>query len=180
MTSMLRAEGFTNIQHVFDLDRLQAAIRSEKPHAAVIEVDGLEVEIFALTRALRTPAFPGDPFLPILVTESAVTLENARRFSFAGVDAILSKPISPASILKHLTDIAHHPREFVISGSYAGPEHRHAPREENQIARLLVQNTLALLFDGEMVDKAATTDSRKKWSALLKAHHNLYAKPEPI
>lgn len=163
MTSMLRSEGLTQTEHVHTLDAARAKIRTHVWDALLLEADGVEAEIERLVRDLRAGRLGDDPFAVVIVTQSVVTTESARRFSRAGVDGILDKPYAPASVLDHLLDLAGRPRLFVVEGPYAGPEHRRNARTEGDPHHLEAPNRLAATLAGEKIDLDAMERAKAAW-----------------
>ena len=136
--------------------------------AALLEADGNEMAIGQLCHEVRLYKLGEDPFLPLLVSQSEVTEESTRLFSFAGVDALLDKPYSPTDVLKHLEDLAVRPRLFVVNGPYAGPEHRGKRRPDDASKHIEAFNGLRqLLYQGsaEAEDRDRT---RSEWRQMLR------------
>lgn len=58
---------------------------------------------------------------PVFVVSAALTLALAERCRIAGVNAIIGKPISSASLMNTIKKVLAKPRPFVESASYVGP-----------------------------------------------------------
>jgi len=167
MTSMLKAEGFSNTQHVFSLDAARAEILAGRGDAVILEADGNEMSVGQVIHDLRLGKLGDGPFLPVVVSQSDVTRESARLFSFAGADAVLDKPFSPASVKQHLEQLAARPRVFVVNGPYAGPEHRRERRNDRSV-HLQVPNGLAALLRGDRPDRDGMNSAVREWRSMLK------------
>lgn len=167
MTSMLRAEGFGSVTHVYTIENARAEISSDRCDAALLEADGYEMAVGQISHDVRLFKLGGDPFLPILVSQSDVTEESARLFSFAGVDALLDKPFSPVDVLRHLEDLANRPRLFVVNGPYAGPEHRGKRRPDDLSKHIEAFNSLRSLLMHDAASRDTDNETRAKWRRML-------------
>jgi two-component system, chemotaxis family, chemotaxis protein CheY len=78
-------------------------------------IDGVE-----FIRMVRTSADSPNPFLPVIM----ITGHSERSARDAGVNEFLVKPVTAKSLMERLTMIVNHPRAFVRSGSYFGPDRR--------------------------------------------------------
>lgn len=78
MTSMLRAEGFGNVTHVYTIENARAEILGDRCDAALLEADGNEMAIGQLCHDVRLYKLGEDPFLPLLVSQSDVTEESTQ------------------------------------------------------------------------------------------------------
>lgn len=82
-------------------------------------VDGVE-----LIRGIR--ALPNSPnaMLPIIMLTSQATPSHIAAARDAGVTEILSKPLVVRQLLERLHAVVHHPRVFIRTDSYFGPDRR--------------------------------------------------------
>lgn len=97
------------------------------------DIDGL-----AVLRWIRTSDNSPDRFLPFLVLTAAAEKEEVARARDAGASEFMVKPFSARSIAGHLMYTISHPRQFVLSGTYFGPDRRRHPRrvsEERRVTR---------------------------------------------
>ena len=82
-------------------------------------LDGLE-----LTRWIRTGDDTPDPFLPIIMMSAHSEQGRVTEARDAGVNEFLVKPLSAKSIMKRIQTIIEHPRPFVRTDHYFGPDRR--------------------------------------------------------
>jgi len=82
-------------------------------------LDGLD-----LVRLLRTAKDSPNPYVPIIMltgfTEKAHVIESRD----AGVTEFLAKPVTPEALYQRLRQVIDHPRPFVKTKSYFGPDRR--------------------------------------------------------
>lgn len=168
MTSMLRAEGFSETEHVHSFNAAADRLAGGHVDVLILEADGAEAECEAFIRYLRRGRLGPDPFVCTLVTQSEVTPESFARFSVAGAEWILDKPYSADAVLEHIRNTAHRERVFVISGPYIGPEHRGRMRPGSKVESLTVPNALDALLQGKTPDRKGIAKAAETWRHMLK------------
>jgi two-component system chemotaxis response regulator CheY len=126
--------------HAFDIkDIVQAdgvkagleAMRRHKPDMVFLDwfmepSDGLE-----LVRAVRRPDAGEDgidPYTPIIMMTGYAEEHRVKEARDAGVTEFLGKPISADSVLRRLIAVVEHPRPFVRTPTYFGPDRRRKQR----------------------------------------------------
>jgi len=62
--------------------------------------------------------------IPIIMVTSNIDLEEVTLMRDAGVNEIVAKPCSIDQLIKHIEAIALHPREFVDTENFTGPNRR--------------------------------------------------------
>lgn len=82
-------------------------------------VDGID-----LTRRIRAGADGVSRALPVLLTVAMPTIGRIHEARDAGVDEVLLKPLCLKGLEKKISLAALHTRNFVMTGSYAGPDRR--------------------------------------------------------
>ncbi|MFN3077895.1 MAG: response regulator [Alphaproteobacteria bacterium] len=76
------------------------------------------------TRLVRTHRESPDRFLPIIMVSSYGSRGHVLSARDAGVTEFLVKPFTPKSLYDRITAIVHHPRRFVRTKTYFGPDRR--------------------------------------------------------
>jgi len=84
-------------------------------------LDGLE-----FVRMLRTAKDSRDPLLPILMLTAHTELPRVAAARDAGITEFITKPVKPADLYKRIITIIEHPRQFVRSQKFFGPDRRRA------------------------------------------------------
>jgi two-component system chemotaxis response regulator CheY len=86
---------------------------------AIGEDDGVE-----FLRALRCdPASPA-PFVPVIMLTAHSERARVEAARDAGVNEFCTKPITANDLVRKLTVIIEHPRQFVRTDTYVGPDRR--------------------------------------------------------
>ena len=82
-------------------------------------IDGLE-----LTRLIRNPNSKANPYIPIIVLTGHAERKRVIEARDAGVTEFLAKPISAKALYTRLAGTVTHPRSFVRTKTYFGPDRR--------------------------------------------------------
>jgi two-component system, chemotaxis family, chemotaxis protein CheY len=83
------------------------------------EEDGVEF----LRRVRRDPGSPA-PFVPVIMLTAQSERARVEAARDAGVSEFCTKPITAADLLRKLQGVIDHPRAFIRSDGYAGPDRR--------------------------------------------------------
>jgi CheY-like chemotaxis protein len=82
-------------------------------------LDGLE-----FTRLVRTGKDSRDPFIPIILLTAHTERSRIIAARDAGVTEVCAKPINAHQLWTKIAAVVNHPRSFVRSKSYFGPDRR--------------------------------------------------------
>lgn len=83
------------------------------------EMDGLE-----FTRLVRTSEGIPNPFIPVVMLTAYSALSRMLSARDAGVTEICVKPINARQLWTKIAAVVNHPRPFVRTRSYIGPDRR--------------------------------------------------------
>jgi len=81
--------------------------------------DGLE-----LTQIIRQPDAIGNPFVPIIMLTGHSEKRRVMVARDAGVTEFLAKPISAKALYQRILSVVAHPRQFIRTKNYFGPDRR--------------------------------------------------------
>lgn len=81
--------------------------------------DGLE-----LTQMIRQPGANANPFVPIIMLTGHSEKHRVVAARDAGVTEFLVKPISATALYERILNLIAHPRRFIKTKSYFGPDRR--------------------------------------------------------
>jgi two-component system, chemotaxis family, chemotaxis protein CheY len=87
-------------------------------------LDGIE-----LTRMIRTADDTANPFLPIIMLTSYAEIAQITEARDAGVTEYIVKPVSAKALFRRIREIVEHPRPFVKTKGFFGPDRRRSPAE---------------------------------------------------
>ena len=77
-----------------------------------------------LARYLRTHPDSPLPYVPIIMLTGHADRQRVMAARDAGVNEFCVKPVTPADLLKRIMAVIDHPRQFIRSGTYFGPDRR--------------------------------------------------------
>jgi two-component system, chemotaxis family, chemotaxis protein CheY len=87
-------------------------------------LDGVE-----LTRMIRTAGDSTNPFLPIIMLTGYSEIAQITEARDAGVTEYIVKPVSAKALFRRIREIVEHPRPFVKTKGFFGPDRRRSPAE---------------------------------------------------
>jgi CheY-like chemotaxis protein len=128
LRGMLTAFGINDIVQADGVKSAIEAMRRAKPDIVFVDwfmepVDGLE-----LVRAVRRGEDEFDPYTPVIMMTGYAEEQRVREARDAGVTEFLGKPISADSVMRRLIAVVEHPRPFVRTPTYFGPDRRRKQR----------------------------------------------------
>jgi CheY-like chemotaxis protein len=82
-------------------------------------LDGIEV-----TRMIRQPNSGANPYMPIIMVTGHTEKRRIAQARDAGVTEFLAKPISSKALYDRVFAVVAHPRAFVRTASFFGPDRR--------------------------------------------------------
>lgn len=167
MAGQLTGDGLKRVQHVHSLDRFEAALRAEDPHALLLEMDVHGDDLIQLVRRVRRGRIGLDPFVAAIACKSQVTSELARTYAAAGFDHVLNKPHSAETVIAHLKEIAAKPRRFIAAKGYVGPDRRRGLRDAGQQGVMEVPNRIAAMLQGAPVEAEGYAARIAAWRGML-------------
>lgn len=115
-------------QQMYDAATPDRAFRLLKEHPFdVIIVDqnlGQGDDGTQLVKRIRNDPSSPNPYIPILMLTGYTEQRRVKAARDAGVSEFLSKPFTVAGLLRRMEALIHHPRPFVRSADYFGPDRR--------------------------------------------------------
>lgn len=124
LRALLQAIGITNIVEARDGKHAITKLRDFSIDIVVTdwvmeEMDGLE-----LTRWLRTSSDSPNEFMPIIMVSGHTEAERIETARDAGINEFVAKPLSALNLFQRLVAVIEHPRPFVRTDTYFGPDRR--------------------------------------------------------
>lgn len=122
---MLRSLGITKIQQAFSGKEALAVLATFDADIVITDwkmkpMDGLE-----LTRELRLGKSSPNPYVAIIMVTGKTELENVMVARDAGINHLLTKPVSVKALADRITALIEDPVPFVKTETYFGPNRRH-------------------------------------------------------
>ncbi len=86
---------------------------------AMEPLDGID-----FVRLLRNSQDSPNPMVPVIMITGHSTMRRVGEARDVGVTEFLSKPVTARGVIERLTRVVDHPRAFVRTQSYFGPDRR--------------------------------------------------------
>ena len=77
-----------------------------------------------LIKAIRTSKANLDRYIPVVVVSAFTDIDHVCEARDAGMTEYLAKPVSGESICRRICSLVEHPREFIDTMMYIGPDRR--------------------------------------------------------
>ena len=124
LRSLLHALGIKNVAEASDGTSGYAELREKKPDFILTDLSMKPMDGIEFTRLVRSATDSPNPYVPIVMVTGHTERRWVEAARDAGVTEFLAKPITPQSLFLRVTEIVEHPRPFVRSEGYFGPDRR--------------------------------------------------------
>lgn len=128
LRDMLLGMRIKNIRHAMGATEGLQLAEVELPDIMIVDLLMHPVDGFELVRAIREHQEEPIRDLAVLVLTSYSTVEHVRRARDSGANEVLCKPVSVAGLFDRFTYMRDHPRQFVKTSDYFGPDRRRSLR----------------------------------------------------
>lgn len=108
-----------------------------------------------LRRSDRSP----DRFIPTIMVSAAADMDVIFTARDAGVDEFLAKPFSADKLAQRLASVIEHPRPYIYTPKYFGPNRRRREKPVKTERRVLTKDDIETVYSGK--DMAALKNSDK-------------------
>lgn len=160
-----------SLLHLFRVGRVSAVANGEEAievlsHpviAANIDIVLSDLLMSPINGALLLRWVRGSPesnnrFLPFVMISGAADHENVVEARDLGVSEFLAKPFSAESVYRRLLEVIDHPRQFVATASYFGPDRRRRKVSmRHGDRRATKQEDITVVHSSGQVDKAVNS-----------------------
>jgi DNA-binding NarL/FixJ family response regulator len=164
------------VRRIVQFDDMPSAKSEEFASADVILIglDGTTPEALSIVRQVRQRVSAANPFAFVFATHFGPTRESIIGALEAGVDTVLGKPLSAATLSQHVAAQIASPRKWLVSSNYVGPERAAGPGS-GQGTRLTAPHVLQLKTSGAS-SKEIQDAVRKTWTEVAqhRALHTAY------
>ncbi len=99
-------------------------VKDKKPDILVTGLRMDPINGIELTRLLRNPMESPNLLLPIIMMSGHVSVEDVLAARDAGINELLAKPLTAKALFQRIYQIIEHPRPFVMTDRYFGPDRR--------------------------------------------------------
>lgn len=120
----LRAMGFKELRRVTNGVEALKVIRSEQVHLLITEWNLFPTNGIELIDHIRHWPSASKRTLPIIMLTGRGERADVHQARDAGINEFIVKPFSVNTLYKRIEQVIDHPRRFVVSNDYVGPERR--------------------------------------------------------
>jgi CheY-like chemotaxis protein len=124
VASILVGAGITKIIECADGAEALNALRNWNIDLALVDFNMSPVDGVEFTRTVRNAADSVNRYLPIIMLTGHSELTKVMEARDAGVNEFVVKPVTARAVLARINSIVNHPRAFVRTESYFGPDRR--------------------------------------------------------
>jgi DNA-binding response OmpR family regulator len=124
VVGVLRSFGFQNVIECDDGSDAFAETRAMAVDLVICDWMMEPLDGYDFTRLVRTASDSPNPFVPIIMLTGHTELFRVMQARDAGVTEFLSKPVSSSTLWKRIISVIDHPRVFIRSPHYVGPDRR--------------------------------------------------------
>lgn len=106
-----------------------------------------------LLRWIRAAKESPDRFMPFVMLSGAADTGYVNSARDLGATEFLAKPFSARSVSQRLLSLIDHPRQFVMTQEYFGPDRRRRKGEVENDQRLKTEKDITIVYSGSRVNK---------------------------
>lgn len=128
LRDMLLGMRIKKIRHALSAKEGLKMAESDLPDIMIVDLLMKPVDGFEMIRNIRKHENEAIRDLAVLVLTSYSTVEHVRRARDSGANEVLCKPVSVAGLFDRFTYMRDHPRQFVKTSDYVGPDRRRSLR----------------------------------------------------
>lgn len=124
LSEILRAIGVTEVFEASDGAQALQAMRVRPVDIVMTDLAMEPLDGIDFLRLLRNSADSPDPLCPVIMITGHTAQKRVAEARDAGVNEFLAKPVTARGIIDRLTRIVEHPRPYVRTEHYFGPDRR--------------------------------------------------------
>lgn len=122
--TLLRSIGIKKVREVSDGSAALEALRQQPADIVIVDFKMLPLDGVSFTRMIRLAPDSPDVYLPVIMMTGHSELSRVCEARDAGVTEILAKPVNARRLLTRIESVILHPRPFIRTSSYFGPDRR--------------------------------------------------------
>lgn len=122
--AILQAFGVVNIYDGRDGEHAISKIRDYSIDLVITDWIMEPEDGLALVKWVRTSPDSPDNFLPIIMVTGHTEKARITEARDAGINEFMAKPVSAKALYRRLISVIEHPRQFVRTKTYFGPDRR--------------------------------------------------------
>lgn len=124
VTAVLAGVGVTQICETRDGADALGLLREWPADLAIVDFQMFPMDGVEFTRIVRNASDSRNPYLPIIMMTGHSERSRVEEARDAGVTEFVAKPLTAKSVLQRVQAVIYHPRPFIRTGDYFGPDRR--------------------------------------------------------
>lgn len=129
LTEVLRAIGVRDIFEAGDGAEALAFLRSRQVDIVMTDLSMQPLDGIDLTKMIRNAEDSPAPMVPIIMITGHTTQRRVAQARDAGITEFLAKPVTAQGVIRRINMVVNHPRPFIRSKDYFGPDRRRMKNE---------------------------------------------------
>jgi CheY-like chemotaxis protein len=124
LAEILRAIGVREIYEANDGAEALQALRNHPVDIVMTDLSMQPLDGIDFVRLLRNSPDSPNPMAPVVMITGHSTMARVAEARDAGVNEFLAKPLTARGVIERLSQLVEHPRPFVRTADYFGPDRR--------------------------------------------------------
>lgn len=121
---MLRAIGGTRIFDATDGEDAWESLQTRPVDLIITDWYMKPVDGLALTRRIRTDPKCNNPYVPVIMISGYAEAPRIVQARDSGINEFVVKPLAPKALFSRIQNVIEHPRQFVRTHEFFGPDRR--------------------------------------------------------
>jgi CheY-like chemotaxis protein len=121
---ILRAIGVTRLFEASDGAQALQFLRHEQIDIVMTDLAMQPLDGIDFVRLIRNSKDSPQPMIPVIMITGHSTVRRIGEARDAGVNEFLAKPVTARGVIQRISQIIEHPRQFVRTADYFGPDRR--------------------------------------------------------
>jgi CheY-like chemotaxis protein len=123
---ILQSWGVGTIYEAEDTDAAWQRLNEYNIDVVLVDIMMQPMTGIEFTKKIRNDDTSADPFVPVIIISGYTEREKVEAARDSGANQIMTKPITANSLYARVVDVIEHPRPFLRSADYFGPDRRRA------------------------------------------------------
>jgi len=124
LAEILRAIGVKDIHEANDGAEALQAMRNHAVDIVMTDLSMQPLDGIDFVRLLRNSPDSPNPMVPVIMITGHSTMTRVAEARDAGVNEFMAKPLTARGVIERLSQVVEHPRPFVRTRDYFGPDRR--------------------------------------------------------
>jgi CheY-like chemotaxis protein len=122
--TVLHGVGVGQVKEARDGSEALEMLRDFPADMAIVDFQMFPIDGVEFTRLVRNSSDSANPYLPIVMMTGHSEKSRVMEARDAGVTEFVAKPVTAKAVLDRINAVIFHPRPFIKSPDYFGPERR--------------------------------------------------------